>query len=66
MSIIEIQKDEQTLILQIVASILHMGNVGFTEEEGRAVVFKPESVTAISKVNEFHLRVKQIEKCFLL
>lgn len=64
MSIIEIQKDEQTLILQIVASILHMGNVGFSEEEGRAVVLKPESVTAIAKVIEIHLKEKQIEKSY--
>lgn len=50
MSVIEIPADEQKLILEIVASVLHMGNVGFTEEEGKAKILKPESVTAISKL----------------
>ncbi|XP_062716000.1 unconventional myosin IC-like [Aedes albopictus] len=51
MSVIEIPADEQKLILEIVASVLHMGNVGFTEEEGKAKILKPESVTAIAKVS---------------
>lgn len=50
MSVIEISPKEQAEIFQIVASILHMGNVGFTEEEGKAKILKPESVRAISKV----------------
>lgn len=50
MTIIEISPKEQSEIFQIVASILHMGNVGFTEEEGKAKILKPESVRAISKV----------------
>jgi myosin I len=51
MSIIEIPEDEQKMIFEIVASILHMGNVGFTEEEGKSKILKPESVTAITKVS---------------
>lgn len=51
MSVIEISPDEQQQIFQIVASILHMGNVGFTEEDGQAKILKPESVKAITKVN---------------
>lgn len=54
MTIIEISPKEQSEIFQIVASILHMGNVGFTEEEGKAKILKPESVRAISKVR-FHI-----------
>lgn len=50
MAVIEIPDEEQRLILDIVASVLHMGNVGFTEEEGRAKILKPESVTAIAKL----------------
>lgn len=50
MTIIEISPKEQAEIFQIVASILHMGNVGFTEEEGKAKILKPESVRAVSKV----------------
>lgn len=51
MTVIEISPKEQSEIFQIVASILHMGNVGFTEEEGRAKILKPESVRAVSKVH---------------
>lgn len=53
MSVIEIFPDEQAEIFQIVASVLHMGNVGFTEEEGQACILKPESVGAIAKVHIF-------------
>lgn len=51
MTVIEIPPEEQKLILEIIACVLHMGNVGFTEEEGKAKILKPESVTAISKVS---------------
>lgn len=50
MNVIEIPAHEQIEIFQIVASVLHMGNVGFTEEDGQATILKPESVSAISKV----------------
>lgn len=50
MSVIEITDEEQKAIFEIVASVLHMGNVGFTEEEGQAKILKPESVSAIMKV----------------
>lgn len=50
MAVIEIPDEEQKLILEIIASVLHMGNVGFTEEEGKAKILKPESVTAIAKL----------------
>ncbi|XP_055706186.1 unconventional myosin IC isoform X1 [Phlebotomus papatasi] len=50
MSVMEISEVEQREILNIVASVLHMGNVGFTEEEGKATILKPKSVAAISKL----------------
>ncbi|XP_067010798.1 unconventional myosin IC isoform X2 [Anabrus simplex] len=50
MNVIELSEAEQDNIFAIVASVLHMGNVGFTENEGRAQVLKPESVEAISKL----------------
>ncbi|EDO63356.1 AGAP011726-PA, partial [Anopheles gambiae str. PEST] len=50
MTVIEIPDQEQRQILDIVAAVLHMGNVGFTEEEGKAKILKPESVTAIAKL----------------
>lgn len=47
---IEFTDNEQTEIFNIVASVLHMGNVGFTEVEGIAKILKPESVDAICKL----------------
>lgn len=51
MTIIEFSDEEQRDIFNIVASVLHMGNVGFTEVEGIAKVLKPESVEYICKVS---------------
>lgn len=50
MTVIELTDQEQDDIFAIVASVLHMGNVGFTEEDGKAKVLKPECVEAISKL----------------
>jgi len=58
MTVIELTDQEQDDIFAIVASVLHMGNVGFTEEDGKAKVLKPECVEAISKVTQkFALQV---------
>lgn len=51
MSVIEFTEKEQEEIFNIVACVLHMGNVGFTEQDGVAKILKPESVEAICKVN---------------
>lgn len=49
MTVIEIPEDEQIEIFKIVAAVLHLGNVGFTEnEQGHATILKPESVKSIS------------------
>lgn len=59
MAVIELTEQEQEDIFAIVASVLHMGNVGFTEEEGQAQILKPECVEAVSKVTYKHvLQVK--------
>ncbi|XP_046992260.1 unconventional myosin IC isoform X1 [Schistocerca americana] len=50
LSTIELTDKEQDDIFAIVASVLHMGNVGMTEVEGRAVVSKLESVEAIAQL----------------
>jgi myosin heavy subunit len=52
MTVIELTDQEQDDIFAIVASVLHMGNVGFTEEDGTAKVLKPECVEAISQVTQ--------------
>lgn len=58
MTVIELTDQEQDDIFAIVASVLHMGNVGFTEEDSKAKVLKPECVEAISKVTQrFALQV---------
>jgi myosin-1 len=54
MEVIELTAQEQEDIFAIVASVLHMGNVGFTEEEGKAQILKPECVEAVSKVIRKH------------
>lgn len=56
MTIIEFSDKEQQDIFNIVASVLHMGNVGFTEVEGVAKILKPESVEAISKVSIIEIK----------
>ena len=50
MKVMEISQQEQDDLFAIVASVLHMGNVGFTETEGVATILKPASVEAVSKV----------------
>jgi myosin-1 len=61
MTVIELTEQEQEDIFAIVASVLHMGNVGFTEEESKAQILKPECVEAVSKVTLKY--VVQISKC---
>uniref|UniRef100_A0A182NPP3 Myosin motor domain-containing protein n=1 Tax=Anopheles dirus TaxID=7168 RepID=A0A182NPP3_9DIPT len=63
MTVIEILDQEQRQILDIVAAVLHMGNVGFTEEEGKAKILKPESVTAIAKEKHKGIVALMDEEC---
>lgn len=51
MNAVELSQHEQDNLFAIVASILHMGNVGFTENEGEAQILKPESVKAVASVS---------------
>ncbi|KAK0170717.1 hypothetical protein PV328_008530 [Microctonus aethiopoides] len=50
MNAVELSQHEQDNLFAIVASILHMGNVGFTENEGEAQILKPESVKAVASL----------------
>jgi len=50
MKTMEMSQTEQDDLFAIVASVLHMGNVGFTEEDGVATILKPASVDAIATV----------------
>lgn len=50
----EMTQQEQDDLFAIVASVLHMGNVGFTEEDGVAQILKPASVEAVAAVSLRH------------
>ncbi|KAJ3661535.1 hypothetical protein Zmor_005928 [Zophobas morio] len=50
LTIIEFNKQEQDEMFQITAAILHLGNVGFSEEEGIAQIVKPELIETISEL----------------
>lgn len=52
MTVIDFSAEEQREIFNIIASVLHMGNIGFTEEEGKAKILKPESVKSITDVSQ--------------
>lgn len=55
MKTMEMSQQEQNDLFAIVASVLHMGNVGFTEEDGVATILKPASVDAIATVTIFKM-----------
>lgn len=44
-------EQEESALFEIVASVLHLGNIGFSEENGQAVIALDKSVVAISQVN---------------
>ncbi|XP_059484567.1 unconventional myosin IC isoform X2 [Neocloeon triangulifer] len=51
MDVIDLSKEEQENIFTLVASILHLGNVGFTEtDKGTASVNSPETISTIAKL----------------
>ncbi|XP_044583800.1 unconventional myosin IC isoform X2 [Cotesia glomerata] len=62
MKTVELTQQEQDDIFSIVASVLHMGNVGFTEEESQAKILKPASVEAIASL--VGCDVHQLAKAF--
>lgn len=51
MEVIELSATEQEEIYRIVASVLHLGNAGFVEEEGRARLTNSMAVHTVAKVN---------------
>lgn len=55
MSTMEMFQQEQDDLFAIVASVLHMGNVGFTEEDGIAKILKFASVDAVASVIIFKI-----------
>lgn len=48
---IEIPDDEQKELIEIIASVLQLGNVTFREDEvGKALVYENEAINAVAKV----------------
>ncbi|XP_005176766.1 unconventional myosin IC isoform X1 [Musca domestica] len=55
MKVIDFTVAEQTQILNVIASVLHLGNVQFTEEEGKAQITNTECVQSIANLLGVHL-----------
>uniref|UniRef100_A0A1A9ZS32 Myosin motor domain-containing protein n=1 Tax=Glossina pallidipes TaxID=7398 RepID=A0A1A9ZS32_GLOPL len=55
MSVIDFSAEEQNDILNIIASILHLGNVQFVEEEGTAKIVPTDAIEAAAKLTAVHL-----------
>lgn len=53
MSTMELHQVDQNAILAIVASVLHLGNITFTEVDGVAAVEKPGEVSIVAEVRVF-------------
>ncbi|XP_020296336.1 myosin-IB isoform X2 [Pseudomyrmex gracilis] len=62
MKTMEMSQQEQDDLFAIVASVLHMGNVGFSEEDGVATILKPASVDAVAKL--LGCNVQRLAKAF--
>lgn len=62
MKTMEMSQKEQDDLFAIVASVLHMGNVGFTEEDGVAQILKPASVEAVASL--LGCDIKQLAEAF--
>uniref|UniRef100_A0A1L8EGC1 Putative myosin class ii heavy chain n=2 Tax=Haematobia irritans TaxID=7368 RepID=A0A1L8EGC1_HAEIR len=50
MAVIDFTQMEQTQILNIIASVLHLGNVQFTEEEGNAKIVNENCVESVANL----------------
>ncbi|XP_008200294.1 unconventional myosin IC [Tribolium castaneum] len=50
LTVIEFDQKEQDEIFAITAAILHLGNIGFSEENGVSTIIKPELVETVSRL----------------
>lgn len=48
---LEFSQEEQDAMFSIVAGILHLGNINFSESNGKAVILKPDLVNTVSMVS---------------
>ena len=60
LKVMELSPDEQEALVQLIAVVIHLGNVQFEETGGRARIQNPEVVTIIAKVYfdnlKYHLK----------
>lgn len=55
---IEMTSEEQNSLLEIVGSVLHLGNVTFGEDElAKSVVYENEHIHALSKVTFYQFLI---------
>uniref|UniRef100_A0A6P7GQK3 Unconventional myosin IC n=1 Tax=Diabrotica virgifera virgifera TaxID=50390 RepID=A0A6P7GQK3_DIAVI len=47
---LEFTEKEQSDMFSVISAILQLGNIGFSEEEGRTLILKPEQVDIVSKL----------------
>lgn len=47
---LEFSEIEQQDLFSVISAILHLGNVGFSEEDGVSVILKPDEVDIVSKL----------------
>jgi len=50
LQVCDFSEEEQEALFEVVASVMHLGNVGFTEEGGKAVVHGEEHVNNMSEL----------------
>ncbi|XP_076338639.1 unconventional myosin-Ic-like isoform X2 [Tachypleus tridentatus] len=50
LTVIDFTKEEEEALFATVASILHLGNVGFTENNGQAIIAQEKSVSFVYKL----------------
>ncbi|XP_076369373.1 unconventional myosin-Ic-like isoform X3 [Tachypleus tridentatus] len=50
LSVIDFTEEEVNALFAVVASVLHLGNVGFTEDDGHAVIAQEKSVCCVCKL----------------
>jgi myosin heavy subunit len=62
MNTIEIPRDEQDELIDIIASVLHLGNITFgVGEAGHSTVYENEAVHAFAKV--LGIELEQVKRC---
>lgn len=56
LTVIEFSDNEQSDMFSIIAAILHLGNIGFSEEDGLPKILKPDTVQTVSQLLGCDLR----------